>query len=294
MLLVIAMYKIIKNECIANNIFELVVEANLVVEKCLPGQFVIVMAKENSERIPLTIYDYDRDKGYLSMIYQVVGASTLELSKTDDFLFSVVGPLGKSSELIKNPSILKTKKVLFVAGGVGIAPVFPQAKYLSDLGIKIDIIYGAKSKDYIIIEDKVRNVCDNLYIMTDDGSYGKKGLVTDCLKDLDNIYDVCVAIGPVIMMKYVSLLTKKLNLKTIVSMNPIMVDGTGMCGACRLIVDGEIKFACVDGPEFDGHLVDFDTAIKRMSIYKTEEGRKKLMLEEGSTHHGGCGNCGDK
>ena len=294
MILVIAMYKIIKNECIANNIFELVVEANLVVEKCLPGQFVIVMAEENSERIPLTIYDYDRDKGYLSMIYQVVGASTLELSKTDDFLFSVVGPLGKSSELIKNPSILKTKKVLFVAGGVGIAPVFPQAKYLSDLGIKIDIIYGAKSKDYIIIEDKVRNVCDNLYIMTDDGSYGKKGLVTDCLKDLDNIYDVCVAIGPVIMMKYVSLLTKKLNLKTIVSMNPIMVDGTGMCGACRLIVDGEIKFACVDGPEFDGHLVNFDTAIKRMSIYKTEEGRKKLMLEEGSTHHGGCGNCGDK
>lgn len=287
------MYRVRKNECIGKDVYLLEVEAPLVVKKCLPGQFVIVMAYEQSERIPLTIYDYDRETGILSLIYQVIGASTMELTHVTESLFSVAGPLGNPSELMENDEILD-KKILFVAGGVGIAPVYPQAKYLKSRGVDVDIIYGARTKDIIVIEEETRKVCNNLYITTDDGSYGNQGNVTDMMKKLDKKYDYCVAIGPVIMMKFVALYTKELGIKTIVSMNPIMVDGTGMCGACRLLVDGKVKFACVDGPEFDGHKVDFDNALKRMSIYKTEEGRKKLMMEEGSTHHGGCGNCGDK
>jgi len=287
------MYRVRKNECIGKDVYLLEVEAPLVVKKCLPGQFVIVMAYESSERIPLTIYDYDRETGILSLIYQVIGASTMELTEVTDSLFSVAGPLGNPSELMENDDILD-KKILFVAGGVGIAPVYPQAKYLTSRGVDVDIIYGARTKDIIVIEEETKKVCNNLYITTDDGSYGNQGNVTDMMKKLDKKYDYCVAIGPVIMMKFVALYTKELGIKTIVSMNPIMVDGTGMCGACRLLVDGKVKFACVDGPEFDGHKVDFDNALKRMSIYKTEEGRKKLMMEEGSTHHGGCGNCGDK
>ncbi len=287
------MYRVRKNECIGKDVYLLEVEAPLVVKKCLPGQFVIVMAYESSERIPLTIYDYDRENGILSLIYQVIGASTMELTEVTDSLFSVAGPLGNPSELMENDDILD-KKILFVAGGVGIAPVYPQAKYLTSRGVDVDIIYGARTKDIIVIEEETKKVCNNLYITTDDGSYGNQGNVTDMMKKLDKKYDYCVAIGPVIMMKFVALYTKELGIKTIVSMNPIMVDGTGMCGACRLLVDGKVKFACVDGPEFDGHKVDFDNALKRMSIYKTEEGRKKLMMEEGSTHHGGCGNCGDK
>lgn len=287
------MYRVRKNECIGKDVYLLEVEAPLVVKKCLPGQFVIVMAYEPSERIPLTIYDYDRETGILSLIYQVIGASTMELTEVTDSLFSVAGPLGNPSILMENDDILD-KKILFVAGGVGIAPVYPQAKYLTSRGVDVDIIYGARTKDIIVIEEETKKVCNNLYITTDDGSYGNQGNVTDMMKKLDKKYDYCVAIGPVIMMKFVALYTKELGMKTIVSMNPIMVDGTGMCGACRLLVDGKVKFACVDGPEFDGHKVDFDNALKRMSIYKTEEGRKKLMMEEGSTHHGGCGNCGDK
>lgn len=287
------MYRVRKNECIGKDVYLLEVEAPLVVKKCLPGQFVIVMSYESSERIPLTIYDYDRETGILSLIYQVIGASTMELTNVTDSLFSVAGPLGNPSILMENDDILD-KKILFVAGGVGIAPVYPQAKYLTSRGVDVDIIYGARTKDIIVIEEEVKKVCNNLYITTDDGSYGNQGNVTDMMKKLDKKYDYCVAIGPVIMMKFVLLYTKELGIKTIVSMNPIMVDGTGMCGACRLLVDGEVKFACVDGPEFDGYKVDFDNALKRMSIYKTEEGRKKLMMEEGSTHHGGCGNCGDK
>lgn len=287
------MYKVIKNTKLTNNIYELVVEAPLVVKRCMPGQFCIVMAYEDSERIPLTIYDYDRDNNLLSLIYQVVGSSTEELTHVSEELFSVAGPLGNASEIALNVKDYKDKKVIFVAGGVGIAPVYPQAAYLTKNGVTVDIIYGAKNKDAIILEDKIKNVCRNLYIATDDGSYGTKGLVTDVLGSLDEKYDVCVAIGPMIMMKFVALKTKEMDLKTIVSMNPIMVDGTGMCGACRLIVGDEIKFACVDGPEFDGHLVDFDAAIKRMNLYKNEEGKKKLKLEEGDTHHGGCGHCGE-
>ena len=184
---------------------------------------------------------------------------------------------------------------VFVAGGVGTAPVYPQVKWLHEHGITADAIVGAKTKDLLILEDKMKEVC-NLYVTTDDGSYVRKGMGTDVLRDLvqnqGKEYDLCVAIGPMIMMKFVCLLTKELNIPTVVSMNPIMVDGTGMCGACRLMVGGEVKFACVDGPEFDGHKVDFDLAMKRQQMYKTEEGRALLKLQEGDTHHGGCGHCG--
>ena len=190
---------------------------------------------------------------------------------------------------------LKKKNYLFVAGGVGTAPVYPQVKWLKAHGIDADVIVGAKTKDMLILEDQMEAVAGNYYPCTDDGSYGHAGMVTTMVEELvnnGNKYDVCVAIGPMIMMKFVCLLTKKLEIPTIVSMNPIMVDGTGMCGACRLQVGDEIKFACVDGPEFDGHLVDFDQAMKRSQMYKSEEGRAMLKLQEGDTHHGGCGHCG--
>ena len=206
-------------------------------------------------------------------------------------------PLGQPSEFVKEDlEVLKTRKMLFVAGGVGAAPVYPQVKWLKEHGIAADVVMGARTKDMLILEDAMREAAGNLYITTDDGSYERKGLVTEVIKDLvenqGRQYDVCVAIGPVIMMKFVSLLTKELNIPTIVSMNPIMVDGTGMCGACRLTVGNEVKFACVDGPEFDGHLVNFDEAMKRQQMYKTQEGRAILKLQEGDTHHGGCGHCG--
>ena len=201
------------------------------------------------------------------------------------------------SELVKeNLDELKNKKILFVAGGVGTAPVYPQVKWLHENGIDADVIVGAKNKDLLILEDEMKAAAGNLYITTDDGSYGRKGMVTEVIKSLvsdeHKNYDVCIAIGPMIMMKFVALLTKELGIKTIVSLNPIMVDGTGMCGACRVSVGGEVKFACVDGPEFDGHLVNFDEAMKRQQMYKTEEGRAMLKLREGATHHGGCGQCG--
>ena len=216
--------------------------------------------------------------------------------KAGDAFEDFVGPLGQPSEFVhEDIEELKKKRIVFVAGGVGTAPVYPQVKWLHEHGITADAIVGAKTKDLLILEDEMKKVC-NLYITTDDGSYVRKGMGTDVLRDLvqnqGKQYDVCVAIGPMIMMKFVCLLTKELNIPTVVSMNPIMVDGTGMCGACRLIVDGEVKFACVDGPEFDGHKVDFDLAMKRMQMYKTEEGRALLKLKEGDTHHGGCGHCG--
>ena len=286
------MYKILKNEPIGEKIYLLEVEAPLVVKNCLLGQFVIVMAKEDSERIPLTIYDYDRETSILSMIYQVVGSSTLELTKMNESLFSVAGPLGKPSEVVTDIEAYKDKKIVMIGGGVGIAPVYPQAKYFKEHGLSVDIIYGAKNKDLLIILDKLESVCDHLTVVTDDGSNGKQGLVTDALKEYHD-YDLCIVMGSTIMMKFVCNLTKELNIKTIASMNPIMVDGTGMCGACRLLVNNEVKFACVDGPEFDGHLVDFDAAIKRMNLYKEEEGRRYLKDLEGETHSGGCGICGD-
>ncbi|MBE6157634.1 MAG: sulfide/dihydroorotate dehydrogenase-like FAD/NAD-binding protein [Firmicutes bacterium] len=273
------MYKILKNEQLNENSFEMELEAPLVVNKAMPGQFVILMAKEDSERIPLTIYDYDQEKGILSVIYQVVGASTKELSKTNDELFSVTGPLGNPNEICANIDEFKNKKIVYVAGGVGIAPVYPQVKYLKEKGIDVDVIYGARSKELLLIQDKIEDVSKNVMYATDDGSFGTKGFVTTILEENIKKYDICVAIGPVIMMKNVCDLTKKYNLKTIVSMNPIMVDGSGMCGACRCEVEGKTKFACIHGPEFDGHKVNFEKALKRLNTYKEEEQEKMKQME---------------
>ena len=292
------MYKILKACNLASNIFLMDVEAKRVAASCEPGQFVIVRIDEKGERIPLTICDYDRKKGTVTIVVQTIGASTTRMQelKEGDSFRDFVGPLGKPSEFINEDiESLKKKKILFVGGGLGTAPVYPQVKWLHEHGIDADVIVGAKTKDLVILEDEMKAVAGNLYITTDDGSYQRKGMVTEVIKDLvnniGNKYDVCVAIGPMIMMKFVCLLTKELGIPTIVSMNPVMVDGTGMCGACRLIVGDEVKFACVDGPEFDGHLVDFDQAMKRQNLYKTEEGRALLALQEGDTHHGGCSNC---
>ena len=292
------MYKIVKAEKLAANIFLMEVKAPRVAKHCLPGQFVIVKMDEEGERIPLTICDYSREKGTITIVFQPIGESTMRMAelKEGDAFMDFVGPLGQPSEFCKEDlDELKKKKIVFVAGGVGSAPVYPQAKWLHEHGIEADVIIGARNKDLIILEDEFKQVC-NLYITTDDGSYIRKGMGTDVLRDLvenqGKHYDVCVAIGPMIMMKFVCLLTKELGIHTIVSMNPIMVDGTGMCGACRVTVGGEVKFACVDGPEFDGHLINFDEAMKRQQMYKTEEGRAILRLKEGDTHHGGCGHCG--
>ena len=292
------MYKILNAEKLSANVFLMDVEAPRVAKHCLPGQFVIVKMDEVGERIPLTICDYDSEKGTVTIVFQPAGASTTRMAqlKAGDYFEDFVGPLGQPSELChEDLEELKKKKIVFVAGGVGTAPVYPQVKWLHEHGITADAIVGAKTKDLLILEDKMKEVC-NLYVTTDDGSYVRKGMGTDVLRDLvqnqGKEYDLCVAIGPMIMMKFVCLLTKELNIPTVVSMNPIMVDGTGMCGACRLMVGGEVKFACVDGPEFDGHKVDFDLAMKRQQMYKTEEGRALLKLQEGDTHHGGCGHCG--
>ena len=293
------MYKILKAENLASNIFLMEVEAKRVARSCEPGQFVIVKIDEKGERIPLTICDYDRESGTITIVVQTVGASTVRMQKlkAGDSFRDFVGPLGCPSEFV-NEDIeeLKKKKILFVGGGLGTAPVYPQVKWLHEHGVDADVIVGAKTKDLVILEDEMKAVAGELFITTDDGSYERKGMVTEVIKylvnDLGRKYDLCVAIGPMIMMKFVCLLTKELSIPTIVSMNPIMVDGTGMCGACRLLVDGQVKFACVDGPEFDGHLVDFDQAMKRQNLYKTEEGRALLKEQEGDTHSGNCGNCG--
>ncbi|HIZ44038.1 MAG TPA: sulfide/dihydroorotate dehydrogenase-like FAD/NAD-binding protein [Firmicutes bacterium] len=292
------MFKILKAEHLAENIILMDVEAKRVAKSCLPGQFIIVRLDEKGERIPLTIADYDREKGTVTIVFQPIGASTYQLAdmKAGDSILDFVGPLGRPSELITGDlEEVKKKKILFVAGGVGTAPVYPQVKWLHEHGVDADVIVGAKTKSLIIMEDMMKKVAGNLYITTDDGSYGRNGMVTKVIEDLaaeGKHYDVCVSIGPMIMMKFCCLTTKKLGIPTIVSMNPIMVDGTGMCGACRLTVGDEVKFACVDGPEFDGHKINFDEAMKRQAMYKTEEGRALLRYKEGKTHHGGCGFCG--
>ncbi len=292
------MYRILNARWLNENIFLMDIEAKRVANRCQPGQFIIVRVDKDGERIPLTICDYDREKGSVTIVAQVVGAETYRLSKLQagDCVQDFVGPLGKASEFVETPiEELKQKKILFIAGGVGAAPVYPQVKWLKEQGVPSDVILGARSKEILILEKELKAVAQNLYISTDDGSYGTKGtasVVLQNLYDAGQTYDVCVVIGPMIMMKYTCLLTKKLGLPTVVSMNPIMVDGTGMCGACRLTVGNEVKFACVDGPEFDGHLVNFDEAMKRQTLYKTEEGRAYLRAKEGDTHHGGCGQCG--
>lgn len=293
------MYRILKAEMLADKIYLMDVEAPRIAKACQPGEFVIVKVDDRGERIPLTICDYDREKGSITIVFQTVGSSTEKMAvlKAGDSFEDVVGPLGNPSEFVhEDIKELKKKKFLFVAGGVGTAPVYPQVKWMKSHGIDVDVIIGSKTKNLLILEKEMREQAGNLYVTTDDGSYERKGMVTEVIKDLvqnqGKKYDVCVAIGPMIMMKFVCLLTKELEIPTIVSLNPIMVDGTGMCGACRITVGGEVKFACVDGPEFDGHLVNFDEAMKRQTMYKSEEGRSILKAIEGDTHHGGCGQCG--
>ena len=293
------MYPIVRKETLADNIILMDIKAPRVANECLPGQFIIAKTDEVGERIPLTICDYDREKETVTIVVQTIGAGTERMMALNegDALEDFVGPLGCPSELCEEENLEETrkKKIVFIAGGLGTAPVYPQVKWLHEHGIDADVIMGSRTKDLLFYIDEMKAVAGNVYVCTDDGTYGFHGngcQQLQALVDEGNHYDVCVAIGPMIMMKFVTILTKQLEIPTIVSMNPIMVDGTGMCGACRLMVGGEVKFACVDGPEFDGHLVDFDQAMKRQQQYKTEEGRAKLAYEEGATHHGGCGQCG--
>ena len=293
------MYPIVRKETLADNIILMDIKAPRVAKECLPGQFIIAKTDEVGERIPLTICDYDRVKETVTIVVQTIGAGTERMMNLNegDALEDFVGPLGCPSELCQEENLEETKKknIVFIAGGLGTAPVYTQVNWLHEHGIDADVIMGSRTKDLLFYIDEMKAVAGNVYVTTDDGTYGFHGNGCQQLEALvgeGKHYDVCVAIGPMIMMKFVTILTKKLEIPTIVSMNPIMVDGTGMCGACRLMVGGEVKFACVDGPEFDGHLVDFDQAMKRQQQYKTEEGRAKLAYEEGDTHHGGCGHCG--
>ncbi|MEG1870448.1 MAG: sulfide/dihydroorotate dehydrogenase-like FAD/NAD-binding protein [Peptostreptococcaceae bacterium] len=296
------MFKIVDKRLLTDNIYLMDIEAKRVAKSAKPGQFIILKTDEKGERIPLTIADYDSNKGTVTIVFQTVGAGTKELAEFEigEYVQDFVGPLGMPSEFIhEDIKTLKNKKFIFVAGGVGAAPVYPQVKWFHENGIDVDVIVGSRNKELLILEDEMRNVTGNLYVSTDDGSYGFNGRVTDCLLDLVNNkgkkYDHAIVIGPMIMMKFMSMLTKELHIPTTVSLNPIMVDGTGMCGACRVTVGDKVKFACVDGPEFDGHLVNFDESMRRQTMYKTEEGRAILKIEEGETHHRvGCGCGGDK
>ena len=264
------MFKIVERKELNPTVTKLVIEAPLVAKKAQPGQFIIVRAKEDSERIPLTVADYDREAGTVTIIFQIVGGSTMELNelREGESVHDFVGPLGVASHLDG------LKKVAVVGGGVGCAIAYPIAKKLHELGCEVHSIVGFRNKDLVILEDEFAACSDKLVMMTDDGSHGQKGVVTAPLEELiksGENYDEVIAIGPLVMMKFVCLTTKKYDVKTVVSMNPIMIDGTGMCGGCRLTVGGETKFACVDGPDFDGHLVDFDEAMQRGNMYKEFE-----------------------
>lgn len=291
------MFEIVSKTKLADKVWRMDVVAPLVAGKAMPGQFLIIRVDKDGERIPLTVCDFDREKGIVTIVFQTVGAETERMSRVEvgECFADVVGPLGRPSDLCDLPiEELKKKKILFIAGGVGTAPVYNQLQWLHENGVDVDCIQGARTKDLLILEDEMRAVTENLYFATDDGSYGIHGNVCVALQQLwdeGKHYDHCVVIGPVIMMKFACQLTKKLGIHTVISMNTIMVDGTGMCGACRLLVDGKVKFACVDGPEFDGHLVDFDQALQRSRLYKTQEGELMLRLTEGDTHSGGCGMC---
>lgn len=271
------MYKIIKKERLNPTVTLMEIEASAVAEKAEPGQFIILRVDEKGERIPLTVADFDRDKGTVTIIFQIVGATTkkLDCKEEGEYICDFVGPLGVASHTEG------LKKVAVVGGGVGCAIAYPIAKKLHNNGCEVHSVVGFRNKDLVILESEFDKVSDKLCLMTDDGSCGEKGLVTDALKkliDSGEKYDEVIAIGPLIMMKFVCALTKEYGIKTVVSMNPIMIDGTGMCGGCRLSVGGETKFACVDGPDFDGHLVDFDEAMERSNMYKEFE-RKRYEEE---------------
>lgn len=265
------MYKIVKKRALNDTVTLMEVEAPHIARKALAGQFIIFRVDERGERVPLTIADYDRERGTVTIIFQIVGASTKLLNTLGegDSLLDFVGPLGQPTHV--GPEV---KRVCVIGGGVGTAIAYPQAKALHAAGLEVDMIAGFRSKEIVILEEEMKAVTGHLYLMTDDGSYGEKGLVTQKLEELikaGNPYDLVIAIGPVIMMKFVAAATKPYGIRTLVSLNPIMVDGTGMCGGCRVRVGGQTKFACVDGPDFDGHEVDFDELMKRNGFYKERE-----------------------
>ena len=267
------MFKITEKRFLNENVVYMSIEAPFIARKVAAGQFIILRIDEFGERIPLTVADACSEKGTVSIIFQIAGFTTKQLSQLDvgDGIADFVGPLGKPTEFGE------PKKAIVVGGGVGCAIAYPEAKALYNMGVKTDVIVGFRNKDMVILEEEFATVCDNLYITTDDGSYKRKALVTEVLRELleKEPCDLVIAIGPIPMMKFVSELTKEYGVKTIVSLNPIMIDGTGMCGGCRVTVGGEVKFACVDGPDFDGHLVDFDNLIKRNSFYKNQESKAK-------------------
>lgn len=275
------MYRIVRKERLNEQVTLMEIDAPLIARKALPGQFIIFRVKEGGERIPLTIADYDREKGTVTIIFQMVGKSTKELGMLEEgeSILDFVGPLGTASHLEGY------HKVAVIGGGLGTAIAYPQAKELNRLGAEVHSIIGFRNKDLVILEDQVRAVSAKTMVMTDDGSNGNKGFVTNALKELiesGEKYDLVIAIGPLIMMKMVSELTRPYGIKTIVSMNPVMIDGTGMCGGCRVTVGGETKFACVDGPDFDGHLVDFDLAMRRQQMFKKKEREADCRLLGGA------------
>ncbi|MBQ2614035.1 MAG: sulfide/dihydroorotate dehydrogenase-like FAD/NAD-binding protein [Clostridia bacterium] len=279
------MFPIIRKEILNDTVSLIEVKAPYVARKAEPGQFIILRIDEQGERVPFTIADFDRDRGTVTVIFQIVGQTTRRLNQlgAGDALLDFVGPLGKASELEE------FKSVAVIGGGLGTAIAYPQAKKLHQMGAKVDMINGFRNQDMIILKDACRESCSNLYIMTDDGSNGQQGFVTQKLEELlkaGKHYDAVIAIGPLVMMRAVSELTRPYGIKTIVSMNSIMIDGTGMCGGCRVTVDGETKFACVDGPDFDGHLVDFDEAIRRSKVFAKEERQatEHLCRLEGMNH----------
>lgn len=275
------MYEILEKEILNPCIEKMEIKAPYIAKKCKAGQFLMVMVEEDGERIPLTIADYNRERESVTIVYQVVGYTTKLLSKKikGDFLFAVSGPMGKAVKHSEG-----TKKILGIGGGVGAAPLLPQIKEYKNMNVECEVILGARNEDYIILEHDFDNYTNKIYFCTDDGSKGEKGFVTDILNKLisdGNKYDEIIAIGPLVMMRAVVGITKKLGIKTSVSLNPIMIDGTGMCGGCRLTYDGETKFACVDGPDFDGFKVDFEELMARSDMYKEHEKKHVCKLEEG-------------
>lgn len=265
------MYEILKKVRLNDQVVKMVIDAPLIAKKAKAGQFIILRINDEGERIPLTIADYDRKEGTVTIIFQEVGKTTIHLGtlKQGEFIQDFAGPLGKASHF--DDSI---KKVAVIGGGLGTAIAYPQAKELFTRGVKVTSIIGFRNKDLVLLEDEMRDMSVKSIVTTDDGSHGVKGFVTDALKqeiESGENFDLVIAIGPLVMMKFVSLLTKEYGIKTIVSMNPVMIDGTGMCGGCRVTIAGETKFACVDGPDFDGHDVDYDTAMRRQDMYKHEE-----------------------
>ena len=286
------MYKILEKQLLAEGIYRMRIEAPRVARAALPGQFVIVRVDEQGERIPLTIADYDAGQGWVDIVTQAIGVSTRKICAREagEFLTDFAGPLGRPSDFVNEPlEEVRKRRYLFVAGGVGTAPVYPQVKWLREHGVEADVIIGAKTRAMLIYTEEMRAAASHLHIATDDGSEGFPGLVTDMIADLiDNRrehYDVCVSIGPMIMMKFVARTTARYGLKTIVSLNALMVDGTGMCGACRVSVGGKTYFTCVDGPEFDGHQVDFDEAMRRQGMYRTQEQRAAAIYAERAAGH---------